>query len=303
MNPLVPIAALTGGLLMVGLVLLVAGLRRTERPARARRHGAGDEGATAAWARLTRRPPGAAGRRRDVLLLIGILGGVVAFALSGWLLALVVVPVTVVGLPVLLASPGNRDVELLEALDRWVRSLASTLPTGKSITDAIRTSRRTAPPLLADQVNLMVARLDDRWTSRDALLAYADALDSPDADAVVAALVLASHRGGLGATATLTELSESIQDRLRALREIETERSKPRIVVRQITLITVVVLGVALVVARGFFAPYGTPVGQAILAVLLAIYIGSLVMLRRMTSPRRRERILVRAEQPVRGAT
>lgn len=302
MNPLIPLAALTGGLLLAGLVLLAAGLRRSVRPVRSRRGGERDEPATAVWARLTRRPAGAAGRRRDLLLVVGLVGGVVAFALSGWPLSLLVVPTAVVGLPVLLASPRNRDVDLLEALDRWVRSLASTLPTGKSITDAIRTSRRTAPPLLADQVNLLVARLDDRWTSRDALMAYADALDSPDADAVVAALVLASHRGGLGATVTLTELSESIQDRLRALREIETERSKPRIVVRQVTLITVVVLAVALVVGRGFFAPYGTPVGQAILAVLLGIYIGSLVMLRRMTDPRRRERILVRADRSAPGA-
>lgn len=294
MNQLLPIAALTGGLLVAGVLLLVAGFRRTAAPVRRGR----DERLADQWARLTRRPTGAAGRRRDVLLVIGIAGGVVAFALTGWLLAVVVVPVAVVGLPLLLASPPNRDIDLLEALDRWVRTLSSTLPTGKSITDAVRTSRRTAPPLLADHVNLLVARLDDRWTSRDALMAYADALDSPDADAVVAALVLASHRGGLGASTTLTALSDSIQDRLSALREIEAERSKPRIVVRQITVITVVVLGLALVLGRQFFEPYGTPLGQAILAVLLSIYIASLVMLRRMTDPRRRERILHRSIAP-----
>ena len=298
MTALIPIAALTGALLVAGVLLLVAGMRRTVRPVRPTRSGAG---LAATWARLSRRPAGAPGRRRDVLLGVGVVGGVIAFAATGWLLALVVVPAAVVGLPVLLASPPNRDIELLEALDRWVRTLAATLPTGKSIADAIRTSRRTAPRLLADQVNLLVARLDDRWTSRDALLAFADALDSPDADAIVAALTLAAHRGGLGATATLTALSDSIQDRLKALREIEAERSKPRIVVRQITVITVVVLAIAMVVGRQFFEPYGTPVGQAILAVLMACYIGSLVVLRRMTDPRRRERILYRAgTEPVR---
>ena len=50
--------------------------------------------------------------------------------------------------------PRPRDVALLEALDRWVRSLAATLATGRSVTDALRVSRRTAPPLLADEVDL-----------------------------------------------------------------------------------------------------------------------------------------------------
>ncbi|WP_342372448.1 hypothetical protein PCC79_16155 [Propioniciclava soli] len=58
------------------------------------------------------------------------------------------------------------------------------------------------------------------------------------------------------------------------------------------TLITLVVLTGAFLFGRGFFAPYGTPLGQVLLAVLLTLYVGSLVMLRRMTLPRRRERIL-----------
>ena len=109
---------------------------------------------------------------------------------------------------------------------------------------------------------------------------------------MLAALSLAADRGGTGATATLNALADSIQDRLKAQREIETERAKPRIVVRQVTLITLVVLGLALTFGREFFAPYGTPVGQVILLCLLALYVASLVMLRRMTLPRRRERIL-----------
>ena len=52
--------------------------------------------------------------------------------------------------------PKPRDVELLEALDRWVRSLAATLATGKSVTDAIRVSRRTAPPLIAEEIGTLV---------------------------------------------------------------------------------------------------------------------------------------------------
>jgi Flp pilus assembly protein TadB len=193
-----------------------------------------------------------------------------------------------------LSAPSNRDLAVLEALDRWVRSLASLLPTGRSISDAIRVSVGQAPALLVPHLRLLTARLDDRWTTAQALLSLADELDSPDADAVLAALSLAADRGGTGATATLAALADNIQDRLRALREIETERAKPRIVVRQVTLITLVVLGLALVFGGSFFAPYGSPLGQLLLAALVFAYLGALLFLRRLTLPRPRQRILRR---------
>lgn len=231
-------------------------------------------------------------RRSRLTILVGLVGGVLVFLWTGWPLMLVVVPVAVFGVPHLLSAPKQDQVELLQALDRWVRGMTATMATGKSITDALRLSARTPPPLLADHLVLLIRRLDDRWPAPQALLALADDLDSPDADAVLASLVLAAHRGGTGATATLAALADTIQERLKALREIESERSKPRSVVKQVTIITLVLLTASLLLARDFFAPYGTPIGQALLAGLIAAYVGSLVMLRRMTLPRHRERIL-----------
>ena len=128
-------------------------------------------------------------------------------------------------------------------------------------------------------------RLDQRWTMRDSLWAMADELESADADAVVAALAIASSRGGSGGRATLAALSDNIQDRLRALREVSAERAKPRAVVRQVTIITLGVLMTMLLLNPRFFAAYATPVGQAIAAVLAATYLGCLAILRRKTVP------------------
>lgn len=274
-------AALLGILAVAGLLLVVAGLRRRVPPARR---------TTPGPVRLT----GLVGlaRTHGVRLTIGVLAGIGFAAVTGMSVMALVVPVAVVGLPILLSTPPNRDIELLEVLDRWVRSLAATLPTGRSITDAVRVSVRNAPAVLAGPLVLLVSRLDGRWTTPEALRAMADELDSPDADAVLAALSLAAERGGTGAAATLHALADSIQDRLRARREIETERAKPRIVVRQVTIITIAAMAAALVFGRDFFAPYATPTGQAILLTLLTLYVASLLMLRRMTSPRRRDRIL-----------
>ncbi len=231
-------------------------------------------------------------RRSRLTAALGVVGGVVVTLWTGWPLMLVVVPLAVHGVPHLLSAPTQNQVELLQALDRWVRGMTATMATGKSITDALRLSARTPPPLLADHLVLLIRRLDDRWPAPQALLALADDLDSPDADAVLASLVLAAHRGGIGATATLAALADTIQERLKALREIESERAKPRAVVKQVTIITLTLLGGSLLLARDFFTPYGTPIGQVLLGALIAVYVGSLVVLRRMTLPRRRERIL-----------
>ncbi|MGV8907345.1 MAG: type II secretion system F family protein [Propionicimonas sp.] len=279
-------AGLCGVLIVGGLVLLLAGLHSHPQPASAV--------STGMWTRVVHTGPGRALRARGWQLLLAIAAGLVAATFSGWPLLVVLVPVVAYGLPAVLSAPSNRDLAVLEALDRWVRTLGSLLPTGRSISDAIRVSVGQAPALLAPHLRLLTARLDDRWTSSQALLALADELDSPDADAVLAALSLAAERGGTGASATLAALADNIQDRLRALREIETERAKPRIVVRQVTVITLVVLSLALAFGGSFFAPYSSGLGQILLAALVIAYLGSLFLLRRLTLPRPRQRILRR---------
>lgn len=288
------LAAVAGLLVVAGLLALVTGLRRTTAATRRARPGA--SGWSARWARLTRRPAGRRGTQRDVLLVVTVTAGFLLAAASGWVIAVFVVPALVLGLPYLLAARKPRDVELLEALDRWVRSLAATLGTGKSVTDALRISRRTAPPLLAEEVEVLVARLNNRWDTRDALMRMADALDSADADAVLAALILAARRGANGASVTLQALGDSLQATLKGRRAIEVERSKPYVVVRQVTIISLVTLLVAFLLSPQFFDPYRSPAGQAILSVLVLAYAGSLLLMRRRAQQRPRPRLLVGGE-------
>jgi len=288
------LAAWVGILLVGGVILVAAGLRR--RPAAPvvvrRRDG---QSLSQLWARVSRRPAGEAGRRRDLFLLVAVIAGFAVAALTGWLIMIAVLPAIAWVLPLILSPPKDRDVVLLEALDRWVRSLSASLPTGKSVPDAIRLSGRTAPDAIAEPLGGLITRLNNRWDSRDALMRFADDLDSPDADTVIAALILAANRGANGAALTLTELADSIQSQLKGRREIATERAKPYIVVRQVTVITTITLGAALIFAHTFFEPYGTPLGQLILAVLIALYLGSLLLMRQRATPQKRQRILIGA--------
>lgn len=235
---------------------------------------------------------GKAPRNTWLRVIGGLVLGVVGMYWLRWPVLVIVIPVAVIGLPRLLSDPPQDTIALLESLDRWVRGMLAQLSTGKSITDAIRVSARQPPPRLAAPLSLLVKRLDDRWTAPQAIQAMADELNSADADAVLASLMLSAQRGGTGASVTLFALADTIQDRLKALREIEAERAKPRVVVRQVTIISGLTLAAFMLASPSFFAPYGTPIGQVILVILLTAYVASIWAMRRMTLSRPRQRIL-----------
>ncbi len=269
------LAALAGSAAGLGVLLVVLGFRRSERLS--------TQKSTGLWTTVAQRwialPPA-----RKAWFAAAGLAGVIAGVATGSVLALVLLPATAVTVPLLLSAPPNREVDVLAGLDRWVRLIATSLSSGRSIRDAIFTTRSQVPPVLREPVARLCTRLDQRWQTRDALFAMADELASADADAVVAALAIASAKGGR-ARATLGAISDSIQARLSALREIAAERAKPRAVVKQVTFITLGVLIGAMLLNPQFFAPYATPLGQLIALSLATAYLGCLVMLRRMTVP------------------
>ncbi len=95
------IAAVAGLLLVGGVVLAIAGALRVWAPPPVRPRAASGS----VWARLTRRPPGPRGRRRDIILLSSTLLGLAVAAASGWVVAVVVAPLLALGLPYLLSLP------------------------------------------------------------------------------------------------------------------------------------------------------------------------------------------------------
>lgn len=282
MEPLM--AGSFGALLTLGVFLIALGAQRTERPF-------STDGSTGLWTR-TLKLWNSWSIPRQAWVTVSLVGGIVVATATGWLIAIVLVPAASLGIPVLLSVPPQREIETLAGLDRWVRLLAPSIATGKSIRDAILSTRTQVPAVLKGPVTRLVARMDQGWTTKEALLAMADDLACADVDAVLAALAISSTRGGVGTRVTLAALSENIQQRLHVLREISSERAKPRAVVRQVTIITLVVLGGSLLLGGNFFEPYRSPLGQALAMGLAAAYVGALVMLRRRTIPEPASRFL-----------
>ena len=81
----------------------------------------------------------------------------------------------------------------------------------------------------------------------------------------------------------VTGLAESVGADVRARRQVEADRAKPRATARWVTVISASVL-VVLALSGTYVEPYRTPVGQVLLVLLLSAYVATLIWMRRMAA-------------------
>jgi Flp pilus assembly protein TadB len=278
---LVPAAA--GALIVAGIIGLVVGLKPAPvRPSRSRP--------------VRRKPMSAATKR---LLLVGVVGGCIAWLVTGWALALIAVPLACVGVPMLLSNSGAAArIDRLEAMEEWTRSLSGVLTVGIGLEQALVATERSTPTSIRPEVQRLVARLRSRWNTEEAIRAFADELDDATGDLVAANLILAARRRGAGLAQVLESLAESVSADVRARRQIEADRAKPRATARWVTIISVGVL-VILAISGTYVEPYRSPLGQVILVTLLTAYVATLVWMKRMAIGKPLARFLVGPPGPV----
>ncbi|GAB3314311.1 type II secretion system F family protein [Geodermatophilus aquaeductus] len=248
--------------------------------------------APAAPARLPRRRPRSTGpvdprraRRQRVLWSTAAVVAAGVWLISGWPVGGALAGGAVVGVPWLLAqfAGGNAAVERLEALQEWSRRSSDVLAAGGGLEQTLIRSARTAPEPISAEVATLAARLQARWPTPRALLAFADDLDDAAGDLVVAALLLGAELRGPGLARVLTELAGSLTEEVTMRRKVEADRAKPRANARWLLLITLAASGLA-ALNGDYLAPYGTVVGQLVLAAIAALIVGCLLWMRRLTA-------------------
>lgn len=275
---------------LLGVVVAIAGM--LPAPDRAARAPSRLQLAVRAWR-------GQFSPQRRAIAIGGLVLGIVLFAVSGWPVLLIATPLAAIALPQLLGRGGEaKAIDRLDALETWTRSLAGLTIAGAGLEQTIAASLDSAPTQIRPEVRKLVARLDARWPVQPALQRFADDLADPTADLVVAHLTLAARVRGPGLSNALEDLAQDIFDETRVRRQIETDRSSPRQVVRLVTLITGLLL-VLLPLGGTFVAPYRSLTGQLFLTVWLVAYAGLLLWLKRLTLGRPAPRIL---ELPKGGA-
>jgi Flp pilus assembly protein TadB len=255
------VGLLAGAGVGLGLVLAYSGLRGTV------------DGASAP------RDP-----RRRRRALVGLAAGLVVLVTTRWVAVAIGVGALVACWSQLFGAgrSARRGIDRLDALAAWTESLRDMVATGAALPEALPASAVAAGPAIRGQVGSLVDRLQNREPLTDSLLRFADDLDDPGADLVVAALVLNLRAQGRQLRAVLTALARSSRSELEARRRIEADRRAVRRGVQVVVLVTVVMALGLLTLNPSYVEPYREPVGQLVLAVVVAIFAFGFAWLRRL---------------------
>lgn len=268
------IAALSGGLLVTGVLGIVFGLRPHEvkqprvRPQRSRPR-----------------------TRRRLVALGGVLAGAMGALLTGWLVLIVLIPAAALLAWNLWLRRTQPRVARIEALSEFARAVAGVLGVGRGLEEAITQAARSAPATLEEEVNRLASRIRANWDTGRALRAFADDVDDATGDLLVATLIMASQRRGPGVASAIQGVAESIEDEVRARREVETEQKKPQTAGMIITIISASLL-IGLFVTGDYVAPYTSVVGQVLLLLYLSLYLVLLAWMARLTQAPRLPRFM-----------
>ena len=139
----------------------------------------------------------------------------------------------------------------LEALATWTESLRDTIAGAVGLEQAIPASSRVAAPLLQAPLAQLVNRLHTRVPMPEALRRFADDLDDPGADLIVAALIINARLRGPGLRDLLGALAGSAREELDMRRKVNAERRSTR---RSAQIVT----GISVTLALGCW-PCSTP--------------------------------------------
>lgn len=258
------LAALVGLSAAAGALFLADGVRQRERPA----------------ANLRRPLPPDASRRLSLALAAGMAGLIVtrwpvaalAAAGLGWFST------------DLFGGRGAREraIARTEAIASWTEMLRDTLAGAHGLEEAITTTAEVAPAAIRPEVATLAVRLEREPLDR-ALRSFAEDLAHPSGDLVVTALALAAH----GAVGDLNELLGTLALSAReeaAMRlRVDAARARLRTAVRVIAAVTAVTALGLILLNRPYLDVYGAPIGQLVLAVVVATWAGALWWLHRMS--------------------
>jgi tight adherence protein B len=248
---------------------------------------------------LPPRPPGSGPSRldrlrRDAFSLrgaIAVVSGILVLLATRWVVAGIGIGLLAYSWRSLSGAGSERaTVNRLEGLATWTESLRDTIAGAVGLEQAIPSSTRIAAPAIREPLLRLVDRLHTRMPMPDALRLFAGDLDDPSADLIIAALIINSRLRGPGLRDLLGALSRSVREELDMRRKVSAERRSTR---RSVQIVIGVSVGMAIGLAfidRSFLAPYSSPFGQLVLALIACLYglgIGWLRRLAKFESPQR----------------
>ncbi|BBH67108.1 type II secretion system protein [Actinoplanes sp. OR16] len=232
-------------------------------------------------------------RARQTMMIGAVVAGAAAWLITGWPAAGLIVGVAVPGLPWLFNSGRmeRRALARLEAVEAWTRRLADIVARGIGLQQAIVATNASPPQLIAREVADLAARMQSGTEPVLALRQFADDLDDYTADQVVAPLMLHVSDRSEGLHEVLTDISRSIAAEVEMRSTVDAKRAGPRFAVKFLTMMTAGLLALGLLNPT-YLKPFGTFTGQMLLLFLTGFYIFLMRMVRNLSLPPERARLL-----------
>ena len=249
-------AGILGALAGLGVILVIAGLRRTAAPEPS--------------PRLSQ----LAGRVRQEATMPRVAGTVitaaVVAAVTRWPAGTVLAGLAAWFLPRALGSDREhaRALERIEAIATFTEMLRDTISAAAGLEQAILAAEPVAPAPIREHVVLLGARIRRGQRLPAALRAFAAETADPTADLVVAALLLAAEQQARDLAQLLGSLADSARQHAVMRMRVAAGRARVRTAARIIIAVTMLLVVGLLAWSRAFLQPYGTPAGQLMLLVV-----------------------------------
>ncbi|HEX6420539.1 MAG TPA: type II secretion system F family protein [Acidimicrobiales bacterium] len=281
---MIMVAAVLGALCAVGAVTFVAAMRPVvpeERPTRRAR----SLDLHARFENLVLR------------LALAVAVGIVVGLVTRWPMAVLLLGLAGFLAPSLLGGVAEREARLerVEAVAGWAEMLRDTMAGSGGLEQSIIATAGVSPPPIRTEVLRLAARLE-RERLAPALRAFADDLDDPSGDLVVAALVLAADKSPKRLGDLLGRLADSARQEVNMRLRVEAGRARTRTSVKVITVFTTLFAAFLMLFNRKFLAPYDSLVGQGVLGLIGLCFTGSFYWLAQSFKISSEERFLRAAE-------
>ncbi|WP_371401945.1 type II secretion system F family protein [Kribbella sp. NBC_00662] len=238
---------------------------------------------------------GADHRRNLIRLGAGIAVGLVVLVVTRWLVLAIALGLLAGMADRFFGGTGEerRAIDRLDALATWTEALRDTIAGAVGLEQAIPATAVNAAPAIKPSLNLLVDRLRIREPLPSALMRFADDLNDPSADLIVAALVLNARLRGPGLREVLSALADSAREELDVRRKVAAERRSTRRSVQVVVAITLIMAAGLILFNPTYMAPYRSFIGQVVLTLVIGLYALGLLWLRRLAKIEVPERFLI----------
>jgi Flp pilus assembly protein TadB len=209
-------------------------------------------------------------------------GAAVAFAATGWPAAALaggclgaIVPGSFA-----MAREERARLERREAIAEISSRLRDAIRSGVGLADALARAAENAPRALRANLRRFVSHSRVSGIS-EAAQSFAQRVRDPSADLLASALATSERLGSRNLSDVLDALAEATTAQAAAVREAQAHQTRNRMSARIVAAVPILLLFAIRRVNPSYLAPFGTPEGQAVLALGLALIWAGYAAMRR----------------------